>query len=533
MSIRKADTNVLIVGAGFAGLYMLYKMKELDISAKVIEAGSDVGGTWFWNSYPGARCDVESLQYCYHFSDELHQEWQWKERYATQPEILNYIRHVADRFDLKSNIQFETKVLKASFLEGDSLWEIETDQGETLTTKFCVMATGCLSSVNFPRIKGKEKFRGSSTHTGRWPKNGLDLHGKKVGVIGTGSSAIQLIPKLAEQVEHLYVFQRTPNYTVPAQNHSMDKNLETTVKADYDGFCEKVRQTPFAIDMDFGTESALAASEERRQAVYEKGWQKGGFRFLEGFSDLFFDTRANQTAGEFIRQKIKETVHDPEVANKLLPFHGVASKRLCVDTNYYETYNRPNVTLVDVKQDSIREIVEDGILLDSENKYELDCLVYATGFDAITGALLKIDITGKNSVKLKEKWKNKPCSYLGLAMHQFPNLFTITGPGSPSVLSNMVIAIEQHVEWVACCIKYMLDKRIKEIEALAKAEEEWYQHVQEVANATVFPKTASWYTGANIPEKNVGFMPYVGGFPAYKKKCDDVENNGYSGFSLH
>ncbi len=529
------EFDAVVVGAGVAGLYLLYRFRALGLTTQVLEAGGDVGGTWYWNRYPGARCDIESLDYSYSFSEELQQEWQWSERYAGQPEILRYINHVADRFDLRRDIQFDTRVDSATFDEDCDRWQVETSEGERFSAKYCIMATGCLSVPQVPQIRGRDSFAGPSYYTGWWPHEGVDFDGQRVGVIGTGSSAIQSIPQIARQAEHLYVFQRTPNYSVPAQNGPPDPDYLRSVKENYPEFRQKARESRSGFvtaPSPYQEISALEVTEEERREQYEWRWSIGGFGFTGAFSDLLRDKEANETAAEFVRERIREIVHDPEVAEKLIPRdYAIGTKRLCLDTNYYETYNRDNVTLVDIRNAPIEEITPTG-LRTTEDEYEFDTLVFATGFDAMTGALLAIDIRGRNGISLRDEWEAGPRTYLGISMAGFPNLFTITGPGSPSVLSNMMVSIEQHVEWVTDCIEYMEERQIRTIEARREDQDEWVDHVNEVGDMTLYPKTGSWYMGANIPGKTRVFMPYIGGVGAYREKCDEVAAEGYTGFDL-
>jgi cation diffusion facilitator CzcD-associated flavoprotein CzcO len=459
------------------------------------------------------------------------QEWVWSERYAPQPEILRYANHVADRFELRRDIQFDTPVHSAIFDAAENRWVLEVGDGERVTGTHCIMASGCLSSANMPKFAGIDRFQGETYHTGHWPHEGVDFSGKRVAVIGTGSSAIQSIPIIASQAAHLYVFQRTPNYTIPAHNRPLDPEYQAAVKADYAGIRARAKQTFGGLDFKLNTESALAASEEDRQREFEKRWAYGGLPFIGAFGDLLYDQASNDLAAEFVRRKIRELVHDPEVAEMLSPSNVLGCKRLCVDTGYWETYNRPNVTLIDVSGEPIEAITSAGVRARGR-EYAVDAIVSATGFDAMTGALLKIDIRGISGQALKEKWREGPKTYLGLGIAGFPNLFTITGPGSPSVLTNMLPSIEQHVEWVADCIRYLRDKGLSRIEARDEAEESWVAHVREVADTSLRSTCSSWYIGANVPGKPRVFMPYIGGFPAYVQKCDAVAANGYEGFAL-
>tara|TARA_B100000029_G_scaffold497205_1_gene564500 strand:+ start:1195 stop:2814 length:1620 start_codon:yes stop_codon:yes gene_type:complete len=529
---KSSDTfDVVIVGAGFAGLYMLYRMRELGFSSRVFEAGSGVGGTWYWNRYPGARCDVNSMEYSYQFSDDLQQEWEWTERFPTQPEILRYADHVADRFDLRRDIQFNTRVTAASFNDEAGVWIITTDDGAEVSSKFCITAMGCLSEPNFPKFRNIDAFDGSIYHTGRWPHEEIDFTGQRVAVIGTGSSGIQAIPVIAEQAEHLYVFQRTASYSIPARNAPLDPEFVRETKANYAEVRKRVRQTVQGMLTRFNPASALEVTPEERQREYESRWVLGGFGFMAAFADLLSDERANDTAAEFVRGKIRETVKDPDVAEALLPRNIIGAKRLCIDTDYYATFNRPNVTLVDVNDSPIERMTRDGIVTKGE-EYRVDSIVFATGFDAITGALLKVDIRGRGGVKLRDKWIKGPRAYLGLATTDFPNLFMITGPGSPSVLSNVIVSIEQHVDWIGECLQYMRNHGATRIEPRQTAEDDWITHVNEVADASLRSKVGSWYDGANIPGKARIFMPYIGGLPEYAEKCADVAAHGYEGFVL-
>ncbi|MGH9228408.1 MAG: flavin-containing monooxygenase [Acidimicrobiales bacterium] len=530
-STRRLD--VVVVGAGFAGLYALHRLRGLGLSVQVYEAGAGVGGTWFWNRYPGARCDVESLEYSYSFSQDLEQEWDWSERYAPQPEILRYINHVADRFDLRRDIQFDTRVTAAVFDETVNRWGVTTDRGDEVSARFCVLATGCLSAATTPDIEGLGSFGGNWYHTGQWPPEGVDLGGQRVGVVGTGSSAIQSVPVIAEQAAHLVVFQRTPNFSLPARNRRLDPDTQAAVKARYHALREEARNSYAGIAMPAPTESALEVEPAERQRRYEAAWGEGGLLSMTTtFRDLILDKAANDTAAEFIRAKIREIVVDPDVAGALTPTdHPFGTKRPCLDTGYFETFNRDDVTLVDLRRTPITEIVPAGIRTTGA-VHELDSIVFATGFDAMTGPVLRIDIRGRGGEALNAKWAAGPRTYLGIATAGFPNLFLVTGPGSPSVLSNMVVAIEQHLDWIADCITFMGGNGLEAIEAEVDAEDAWVDHVNELANATLFPTANSWYMGANVPGKPRVFMPYVGGLPVYRATCDDVAAAGYRGFTL-
>jgi cyclohexanone monooxygenase len=524
--------DAVIVGAGFAGLYSLHRLRGLGLTARVYEAGKGVGGTWYWNRYPGARCDVESMDYSYSFSDELQQEWRWTERYAAQPEILKYINHVADRFDLRRDIRFETRVTAAVFDEAAHRWTVETDRGDRVSARFCIMATGCLSDAQVPDFEGLETFEGKWYHTGRWPHEGVDFTGRRVGIIGTGSSAIQSIPIIAKQAAHLFVFQRTPNYSMPAQNAPLDPEYERRVKETYAEFRRQARESRVGFVVDRSGDSALAVPEEERLGEYEKRWRRGGLGFSAAYTDLLVSKEANDTAAEFFRAKIRSIVRDPAVAELLCPkSYPLGTKRLCVDTGYYATFNRDNVTLVDVSRVPIEAITPKGVRT-GQAEYAVDDLVFATGFDAMTGALLNIDIRGRAGRPLREVWAAGPRTYLGIAVAGFPNLFTITGPGSPSVLSNMIVSIEQHVDWIADCLTFLGRHGHATIEPTPEAQAAWVRHVSEVGHMTLYPLAPSWYMGANIPGKPRIFMPYIGGVGVYRQKCDEVAAKGYEGFAL-
>lgn len=522
--------DVVIVGAGFAGMYMLHLARGLGLSAIVLEAAYGVGGTWFWNCYPGARCDVESMQYSYSFSEELQQEWHWSERYASQPEILAYANYVAKKFDLLRDIRLNTRVVRAAFQDEDNNWLVSTDAGTRYRAKWCVMATGCLSAAQTPNIPGLGSFKGQIYHTGKWPHEGVDLSGQKVGAIGTGSSGIQVIPELAAQAKHLYVFQRTPNFSIPARNRPMDAEYESSWKSNYAERRVQARTMPAGILLELGVKSALDVTPEERLKEYERRWALGGTALTAAFSDLLKNAEANETAAQFVREKIRSVVNDPKVAEVLTPVdHPIGAKRICADTKYFETFNRENVTLVDLRTNPIQEVTSNGILVGSA-LYEIDSLVLATGFDAMTGALSKIDIVGRLGLTLKEKWRDGPNTYLGLMSSGFPNLFIVTGPGSPSVLTNVIVAIEDNVEWIADCIEHLIDINADSIDADAEAEATWMEKVRQAAEGTLYVQAKSWYLGVNIPGKPAVFMPYVGGVPAYQQICEGVAADDYRGF---
>ncbi len=530
-----ARLDVAIVGGGLAGLYAIHRLRGIGLKVRAYEAGSGVGGTWFWNRYPGARCDVESLEYSYSFSEELQQEWKWPERYGTQPEILKYINHVADRFDLRRDVQLNTRIKTAMFDGKANEWILKTDAGEEIRARYVVMAAGNLSTPRVPDFKGIHDFKGKWYHTGLWPHEGVDFTGKRVGVIGTGSSGVQMIPIIAQQARHLTVFQRTANFSLPARNEPMTDARERPHKENYKARRAAAQETPFAIGgYPKPTQKTLEATAEERARIYEAKWQEGGsISYLYSYTDLLVSKEANDTASEFVRNKIRGMVKDPKTAELLAPNdHPIGTKRLCLDTNYYETYNRPNVSLVGVRKDPIEEITPTGVKLASGATYELDALVFATGFDAMTGALKEIDVRTSEGAALRQHWEGGPLTYLGLMVSGFPNMFVVTGPGSPGVKTQMIASIEQHVDWIADAIDYLGKHQLDRIEPTAKAETDWVQHVNQVADSTLYPLANSWYVGANIPGKPRVFMPYVGGFDRYKKQCDAVAANGYEGFTL-
>jgi len=528
------NLDAIVVGGGLGGLYALHRLRKLGLKAVAFEAGSGVGGTWFWNRYPGARCDVESLEYSYAFDDSLQQEWHWPERYGTQPEILKYINHVADRFDLRRDVRVNTRIVAAAFDPARNTWTVRTDKGDEVRAPFCIMATGNLSTPRVPDFKGIGSFKGKWYHSGMYPHEGVDFTGLRVGVVGTGSSGVQMIPLIAQQAKHLHVFQRTANFSLPARNGPMDLEIEQAHKAEYSARRAAAYETPFGIaGFPPPVKSALEATPEERDAAYEAKWNEGGsISFLYAYNDLLVNKEANDTASEFVRNKIRSIVKNPAVAELLAPKdHPIGTKRLCLDTNYYETYNRDNVTLVDVRSAPIQEITETGIRT-SAAEYELDAIVFATGFDAMTGALREIDIHVGNGPTLAEKWAGGPLTYLGLMVSGFPNMFTITGPGSPSVKTQMIVAIEQHMDWIGDCLTTMRARGMTRIEPSPDAERDWVQHVNDVADSTLYPLANSWYLGSNIPGKPRVFMPYVGGFSGYKRKCDAVAANNYEGFVM-
>ncbi len=527
------ELDAVVIGAGFSGMYMLHRLRELGLSTQVYEAGDGVGGTWYWNRYPGARCDSESHFYNYSFSDVILKEWEWTCRYPEQPEILRYLNFVADKLDLRRDIKFNTRVTATVLNERTNRWDIETDTGERVSATFLITAVGCLSAAQLPNIKGLETFQGKWYHTGKWPHEGVDFTGKRVGIIGTGSTAIQAIPVIAAQADHLTVFQRTANFTVPAKDHPLTAEAQRNAKANYAQMRQKMRELVFGIPFDPAEQSALEVQAEERDRLYEELWDYGGFKFLlSSYSDLILNREANETAAEFVRTKICEIVKDPVIAATLSPHtHPIGTKRPPIDTDYYETFNRDNVTLVDIRTAPIEAITEKGIRT-RDGEYTLDCIVFATGFDAMTRTLFNLGIKGRGGLALEEKWADGPHTYLGVATAGFPNLFMITGPGSPSVLSNMPVSIEQHVEWIADCIQYLRRNDRAFIEATEAAQQSWDAHVTEVANTTLFPQADSWYMGANVPGKPRVFMPYAGGVGAYRELCAGIAVKGYEGFVM-
>ncbi|WP_432482646.1 flavin-containing monooxygenase [Kineococcus esterisolvens] len=524
------EVDVVVVGAGFAGLHALHELRGRGLSVRVLEAGHGVGGTWYWNRYPGARCDVESTDYQFSFSEDLVREWRWSERYPRQEELLRYLDHVADRFDLRRDISLGRRVVSAVLEEEDVTWTVATEQGERWRARWLIMATGCLSVPRLPMVPGLEDFRGDWYHTASWPADGVDFTGERVAVVGTGSSGIQSIPLIAEQAAGLLVLQRTANYSVPAFDHELGEEELERLQQDFAARREFTRSSALGLAAPADPRSALAVSEEERRTQYETRWRMGGLPMIGAFADLMVDRAANETAAAFFRDKIRAKVDDPETAEKLLPRgYPWGAKRVCVDSGYYETFNRSDVTLIDLNEQPLRRITPRGVLV-GETEHEVDAIVFATGFDAMTGALMAIDIRGRDGRSLRQAWSAGPKTYLGLAVAGFPGLFTVTGPGSPSVLSNMVVSIEQHVEWIADAISWSRERGTEVFEATQEAQEAWVEHVNAVADSTLFTEANSWYLGANVPGKPRVFMPYAGGVGAYRQKCDEVAAAGYEGF---
>ena len=526
------NVDAVIVGAGFSGLYLLHRLRKAGFSTRVFERGGGVGGTWYWNRYPGARCDVESLQYSYSFDEQLQQEWHWPEKFSAQPDILAYANHVADRFDLKKDIEFNTEVKVGCFDEKSSSWKITTSKGEKVTARFFIMATGCISTTQVPSIKGLNNYKGNTYHTGNWPHEEVNFAGQNIAVIGTGSSGIQSIPVLAEQANNLTVFQRTPNYSIPSQNEPMTNKYEQSWKDVYTARRKEMRYSAHGSLKDLNNVPALSVDEEQRQQLYSERWTIGGTGFLGSFNDLLTNADANYTAAEFVRQQIKKIVEDQETAEILCPTtYPIGTKRICIDTGYFETYNRKNVKLIDISKRPIQRLVSNGIVA-NEQLYVFDSIIFATGFDAMTGSLFNVDIKGRKGIALRDKWNAGPKTYLGLMSASFPNLFMITGPGSPSVKSNMIMSIEQHVDLVTDTLLRMRSEGLSVVEPELAAENSWVEHVQEVANKTLFPRANSWYMGANIPGKPRLFMPYIGGVGVYREICEEIVADNYRGFKF-
>ena len=525
--------DAVVVGAGFSGLYMLYRLRELGMSVKAFESAGDVGGTWYWNRYPGARCDIPTTDYAYSFDPELEKGWTWSEKYATQPEILDYLRYVADRHGLRSDIEFSTEVTGARWDEQEKRWRITTDRGDEVWCRSYIMASGCLSVPKSPDIEGASRFAGPVYFTSRWPHEGVDFTGQRVAVIGTGSSGIQSIPLIARQARQLTVFQRTPNFSIPAHNGPASADRLMQLAGDRDGYRHAARWSRGGVPGELTDILGVTASDEVRRQRFEAAWEEGElFGILGVFADQGLNPASNDIVAEMIREKIRSAVDDLPTAEALCPKdHYFGTKRPCLDTGYFETYNLPHVRLVDLRTQPIISVTEAGIDTAGES-FDFDAIVYATGFDAMTGALTAVDAIGRDGVSLKEKWATGPSTYLGLMTAGFPNLFMITGPGSPSVLSNMTVSIEQHVDWIADCLSHLTAEGLDTIEPTALAESGWDQHVRDCGAFTLHPTANSWYMGANVPGKPRVFLPYIGGVNAYRQACDDVVSQGYLGFRL-
>jgi cation diffusion facilitator CzcD-associated flavoprotein CzcO len=526
--------DAIVIGAGFAGLYQLHALRDrLGLSVRVLEAGGDLGGTWYWNRYPGARCDSESHAYRYFFSRELADEWQSSERYPGPPEIRAYLGHVAKKFDLRRDMQFDARVTAAHYDEAQNLWRVESASGERFAATYLITAVGCISAANVPALPGLKDFRGKWCHTGEWPHEGVDFRGKRVGQIGTGSTGIQAAPVIAETAAHLTVFQRTANYSVPARNAPLTPEFQRWVKENFEEIRGVAQSTVNGHAFRISERKVADVTPAEREAIYRAAWEYGGLQFRATFFDLLTDRAANSTAAEFVKARIRATVRDPATAENLADIdHPYSAKRPPIDSDYFETFNRPNVALVNLRKDPIERVTPAGIRTRS-GEHPLDIIVFATGFDAMTGTLFKIDIRGRGGKPLREYWKGGPQTYLGLQMPGFPNLFTITGPGSPSVLTNMPVAIEQHVEWIADCIAHLRRNGIRSIEPAEASVASWGEHVQECARATLlYDAKHSWYFGSNVEGKPQVFMPYAGGLHRYRKLCADIAAKGYEGFVM-
>ena len=524
--------DVLVVGAGFAGLYAVHASRAAGLDVVCLEAGDGVGGTWYFNRYPGARCDVESVDYSYSFDEQLQNDWSWSERYATQPEILAYLEHVADRFGLREHVRLGTRVDAAEFDESASAWTVHTAAGEEHRARHLLFATGSLSAPNKPRIPGIDEFAGETYHTARWPDPHPSLAGKRVGVIGTGSSGIQSVPLLAEEAAALTVFQRTANYSVPALNRRLTEADQARIRAEYPERRRKSRLSGGGSPHVPYPKRAAECTPEEREAALEEGWRAGGVLFGKTFPDQYTDLESNDHARRFAERRIRELVEDPQTAEDLIPTdHPLGTKRICTDSGYFEAFNRPHVALVNLRRDPLARITPGGAETRGGH-HPLDVLVCATGFDAMTGALTRIDIRGPRGARLAETWAEGPVTYLGLQVPGFPNLFTVNGPGAPSVLSNMVLTAEQQVDWVLRFVREADARGVTQVEPRDDAAEKWTTHVQEAADATLFPRAESWYLGANIPGKPRRFMPYVAGLGAYTERCEEIRDGGYEGFLL-
>ena len=522
--------DAIIIGTGFAGVYGLHRMREAGFRVIAVEAGDDVGGCWYWNRYPGLRCDVDSLEYAYAFSDELQQEWRWSERYAPQSEIHAYIKFAADRLGLRPHIRFNTRIANALYDDVAQVWTLTSEAGDSFRARYIVMATGCLSIPNKPKIKGIENFEGQLVHSVQWPNEKLDLSDKNVAVIGTGSTGVQMIPLLAQEARHLTVVQRTPAFCVPARNQPWNDARIEYWRQNYRDLRAMARNTRAGVLHEYGMLPAAAVRPEDRIADLERRWVKGGPNVLYGFNDLLVNEETNRLVADFLRGKIADAVNDPEIAKKLMPYeYPVGTKRVCVGTDYYETYNRDNVSLIDLRNEKLQQIEKDGIRT-NDGFYPVDVLILATGYDAMTGALLAIDISTTAGKSLRAEWGKGPETYMGLGIAGFPNMFVVTGPGSPSVFSNMVLSVEHDMDWISDCLTFLRERDWPTFEADPAAQASWMDHVDDVARHTLLNKAASWYRGANVEGKPQKFMPYVGGVNTYQARCREVAENGYEGF---
>lgn len=528
MNENQTDYDAVVVGAGFAGLYALYRLRESGMRVRVFERASGVGGTWFWNRYPGARCDIESVYYSYSFSDELQKEWRWSARYAPQAEILQYLNFVADKFDLRKDIQLDTGVEALTWDEGRQLWVYGLDTGETVTARFAIMGTGLLNDPVYPEIEGVHDFGGLTIHTSRWPNDGVELAGKRVGIVGTGSSSIQATPIIAEQAEHLFVFQRTPQYTIPAWNRPHSDEEWERIRQEYNDIRERAWETFGGVTLEQPEQGALEATPDQREEWLEFAWSRGGYAMIAAYPDTTTNMEVNAAVEEFVKKKTLERIPKPELVDKLMPQYPFAAKRLCVDTNYYETYARDNITLVDLRENPIQRVEARGVRLADGMLVELDVLIYATGYDAVTGPLIRLNPSGRNGVRIADKWENGASSFLGIMFADMPNMFAINGPLSPSLIYNIPAAIEQHVDWIDTTIKWMDANDFWSMEPTREAEAEWTKHTAEVADRTIYPKVESWYMGCNVPGKPRVFLAYCGGGPAYFARCNEVVESGYA-----
>ena len=525
--------DAVVVGAGFSGLYLIKRLRDAGFSVRAIEAAPSVGGTWYWNAYPGARCDVESFDYCYSFSRELEEEWNWSERYPSQGELLAYLNHVADRFDLRRDIRFDTRVTAAEWDEAGAVWKVTLDSGECIEGRFCILAGGAISVPKPPEIDGIGSFRGACYHTGSWPQTPVDFSGMRVAVIGTGSSGVQTSTAIVDRVAQLTVFQRTPNFCAPIINYPLTPDdlaeFRRTSAARHEASRHSARGVPYPLS----ERSALEVSDAECEAILARAWDESHlFALRLSFRDVMDNEAANEKVAEFVRGKIREIVADPKVAETLSPRnYPYATKRPCIGKDYYAMFNRAHVRLVDLRETPIVRMTPRGIET-TAGEMAFDTVIFATGFDALTGAAARIDIAGRTGTRLRDAWAAGPETYLGIATSGFPNLFLVTGPGSPGPLSAMVKSIEQHVDWIADCMAAMREFGQATIEALPEYQEAWMEHVQEVADGTLYPRADSWYTGANVPGKPRRFMPYLGGVGVYRAKCDAVAKAGYEGFQL-
>ncbi len=527
--------DALIIGAGFAGMYQLHLLREkLGLNVRVLETGDGVGGTWYWNRYPGARCDSESHVYCLTFSEELYKNWEWSERYPQQPEIVRYMNYVADELDLKKDIQFNTRVTGAEWDDAAAIWRLRTENSGEFTARFLITAVGCLSAANIPNFPGRDSFQGDWCHTGSWPHEGVDFTGKRVGLIGTGSTGVQATPVIAETAKHLTVFQRTPNYSVPARNKPLKPEFQQWTKDNFAHIRDTTRATPAGHPFWIDDRKAVETPAEEANRLLEDAWAIGGMQFRAVFKDLMLDVNANKVVADFVTRKIREVVKDPETSAKLTAFdHHYSTKRPIIDSEYFESYNRDNVSLFDVKAAPIEEITANGIRTADGTEHALDIIIFATGYDGVTGPLTRLNITGRDGMALTDAWTDGPKTYLGLQVAGFPNLFTITGPQSPSVLTNMPVAIEQHADWIADCIAHMRASGAEQIEPVPEVMDEWREKVQTAAEATLLiTAKSSWYLGANVPGKPRAFLAWAGGMHVYRKICEDVVANGYEGFTF-